>query len=254
MATHSFETASLHLSPEHACSYLPDHSARLVWVDHTQTALTTSLYAQLINQGFRRSGAQLYRPQCTNCQACIPLRVPVNKFIASRQQQRLLKKNSNWRLIDKPADFSDTHFALYSRYLKARHPNSSMRPEDQQAYTDMIQSFGSMTRLYEFWLEHQLIAVAITDQLPQGLSAVYTFFDPNYAAFSPGSFAILQQMYQAQRMGLQYLYLGYWVEGCRKMAYKIAYQPAEVWQHNRWQRYQTPGSAIKSGAIQVLTD
>jgi arginine-tRNA-protein transferase len=227
-------SVSCKLTAPHPCAYLTDQSAQQLFVDSESLPLSTEhIYPLLIDQGFRRSGQQLYRPQCEHCQACIPIRVPVVSFQASRQQKRVFKNCTDWQITDKPAHFSAQHFALYQRYLNSRHPDhEAVGPKDYQAF---LCSDNDMTHLHEFWWQQQLIAVAITDYLPQGLSAVYTFFDPEYAKLSPGSFAILWQIQRAQQLGLPYVYLGYWVANSQKMAYKNAYQPAEIWYQQQWQ-------------------
>ncbi len=229
------------LTAPHPCGYLAKHTARLLFVDGEKMSLSTNgLYPRLIDQGFRRSGQQIYRPQCEHCQACIPIRVPVNHFQPSRRQRRVFKNHTNWLVFDQAASFSAEHFGLYQRYVNTRHRASDSTPieqsaADQQAYESFLCSSDSSTQMHEFWWQDTLISVAVTDYLPQGLSAVYTFFDPNFAKLSPGCFAILWQIQRAQQLGLPYVYLGYWVADSPKMAYKNEYQPAEIWYQQQWQ-------------------
>ena len=132
------------------------------------------------------------------------------------------------------ADFSDEHFSLYRRYMRHRHPGSSMDNDDPLHYTHIMQADWCSTRLAEFRLDQRLVAVAITDWLENGLSAVYTFFDPRLAAQSLGTFAILSQIAAAREARLDYVYLGYWIQACQKMSYKIRFNALEIFNGHRW--------------------
>jgi arginine-tRNA-protein transferase len=222
------------LTAPFGCNYLPEKIATTLVVDQSNCA-TEQIYPILIDQGFRRSGAQLYRPNCANCQACISIRIAVQRFQPTRHQRRVFKKHANWQVINKNALFYADHFALYQRYLQQRHQEQA--DVNETDYQNFLCSPNSMTNLHEFWRDNSLIAVAVTDYLPQGLSAVYTFFDPEFAHLSPGCFAILWQIHHALQLKLPYVYLGYWVAGCRKMAYKSEYQPAEIFFQGQWQDF-----------------
>ena len=229
------------LSAPFTCNYLPSQTATALVVapSDTDTPVFTSQqrYSALIDQGFRRSGDQLYRPQCATCQACLSIRVPVQRFQPSRHQKRVFKNHATWQVIRKDAVFEDAHFALYLRYLQQRHLDQA--DVNAQDYQNFICSSNPMTQLHECWRDNMLIAVAITDYLPQGLSAVYTFFDPVFARFSPGCFAILWQIERAKQLELPYVYLGYWIAGCQKMAYKSEYQPAEIFDQGQWRAFDS---------------
>lgn len=223
------------LTAQHACSYLPEKIA-ITLVAATASKLDTQpLYSVLIDQGFRRSGTQLYRPHCDNCQACLSIRIPVPHFQPTRHQRRVFKNHIDWHVIAKNSVFQDDHFALYQRYLQQRHPQDAV--VDAQDYESFLCGANPLTKLHEFWRDNTLIAVAVTDYLPQGLSAVYTFFDPEFAHLSPGCFAILWQIQRAKQLELPYVYLGYWVAGCQKMTYKSQYQPAEIFYQGQWQDF-----------------
>jgi arginine-tRNA-protein transferase len=220
----------------HECGYLPRRQAVNAVVDPAMP-LNTLLYTRLAELGFRRSGARLYRPACPACSACIALRIPVDDFRPNRTQRRIWRRNADVEVHPGPAAFNDEHFALYRRYLASRHPLGGMddpRPED---YLSFLSCAGIETRFCELRLEGRCIGVAVADVLRNGLSAVYTFFDPEHSARSPGAFAILWEIEEARRRGLRWLYLGYWIEECRKMSYKSQYHPHELFMGGHWHRF-----------------
>ena len=223
------------ITAPHTCSYLPEQQAVTLFVD-PDCALDTLTYTTLAQVGFRRSGEHLYRPQCPQCQACVPVRVVVKDFVPSRIQRRISKRNADITLSWSAAAFRDEHFALYQRYMKARHVGSSMDDDDPHHYQRLLSAPWCMTRLLEMRLEGELLGVAITDILRDGTSAVYTYFDPQYARRSLGSYAILQQIAAAREARLPFVYLGYWIRECDKMAYKDQYRPFEIFDGQRWCR------------------
>lgn len=224
------------MTPAHPCSYLPERQAATLFVD-PDCALDTPTYSTLAQLGFRRSGEHLYRPQCPQCRACIPVRVCVNEFVASRSQRRAGKRNADIAISWLAAEFRDEHFALYQRYMKARHPGSSMDDDDPQHYQRLLSAPWCETRLLELRREGELLGVAITDVLQDGYSAVYTYFDTQHARRTLGGFAILQQIAAARQAGLPYVYLGYWIRECDKMAYKDQFHPFEAFDGQVWRRH-----------------
>jgi arginyl-tRNA--protein-N-Asp/Glu arginylyltransferase len=229
---------ALYLTGEHSCSYLPDRPARTLFVDPL-ARIDGATFQSLLEQGFRRSGSHIYRPACRGCQACISLRLPVASFEPNRSQWRNFRANAaEVTVTDRPPTFQPEHFALYRRYLHARHPEGSMAEGTSENYRDfLIDPWGGETRLLEFRLGGRLMAVAVTDVTPGGLSAVYTFFDPDLSHRAPGSFAILCQIQAAKGLGLPYLYLGYWIDACAKMSYKSRFRPLEAWNGREWERF-----------------
>jgi len=225
----------LYLSHPHPCSYLEQEQAKTLFLD-PQAELNTEVYGQLIDQGFRRSGAMVYRPLCDQCNQCLPARVPVDLFQPRRSQRRIREKWRSVETIVRKADFRPEQFALYTRYLDARHPDGGMNDASEQRYLEFLTAPWSDTLFVEFRLDGRLAGVAVTDRLPQGLSAVYTFFDPDCEKLSPGVYAILWQIAETQRLGLSYFYLGFLVPGCRKMAYKSEYRPLQLfnYQEEKW--------------------
>jgi leucyl-tRNA---protein transferase len=231
---------ALYLTGEHDCSYLPGLKARTLFVDPT-ARIDSATYQALVDQGFRRSGAHVYRPACRGCSACIPVRVPVEAFVPDRSQRRNWRRNaSELSLVDTPAAFLPSHFELYRRYLTERHPEGSMADSaSEESYRRfLVERWGGSTRFIEIRLREALIGVAVTDILDRGLSAVYTFFDPNASERSPGTFAILAQIEATRRLGLPYLYLGYWLRESAKMRYKERFRPIEVSDGQGWRRFE----------------
>jgi arginine-tRNA-protein transferase len=228
------KTLQLYLAQEHPCSYLADRKARSVFIDPEQP-VTAHLYGQLIEQGFRRSAAHIYRPHCAPCLACVPVRIPVQDFIASRSQQRILRRNADLKVQRVSNQFSAEHYALYQSYIELRHADGDMYPPSVGQYQSFLNTALEFAKLYEFRLGERLLAVAATDVLPNGLSAMYTFFDALDTKRSLGRFAILWQIQACLQLDLPYLYLGYWIKDCNKMNYKTQYQPLQGFIDGSWQ-------------------
>ncbi len=227
---------SLYATPLQPCGYLPGRQSRSLFVDPREKC-DNRLYSRLIEQGFRRSGEHIYRPACHPCEACIPLRIPVEKFAPRRIQQRIRRRNRDLRVRRCPPRYEEAHFRLYCRYQHHRHRGGGMDNPTPQAYLGFLASSWSDTRFYEFRTEaeNELVAVTVADRIDTGLSAVYTFFDPTHAARSPGAYAILWLIEETTRLGLPWLYLGYWIADCPKMAYKNQYRPFELFRNGGWE-------------------
>ncbi|MGA7981231.1 MAG: arginyltransferase [Chromatiaceae bacterium] len=228
----------LYLTGEHECSYIAGLSARTLFVDPLQR-VDSGTYQLLLERGFRRSGGHIYRPGCDRCHRCVSLRIPVRAFMPTRSQRRNREQNGrDLVLTSRPPAFEPEHYRLYYAYLQNRHPDGSMADASPASYSDfLVTAWGGETRFLELRLEARLVAVAVTDLLPGALSAVYTFFDPQLSHRAPGTYAILCQIEEARRLGLDYLYLGYWIEECRKMSYKDGYRPTEAWLDGSWRRF-----------------
>jgi arginine-tRNA-protein transferase len=218
----------------HDCSYLSGQQATTLFLD-PRHPFDAGMYASLSELGFRRSGEHLYRPHCQHCQACIPARIPTDGFKANRQQQRILKRNLDLSVHAVRPAFRDEYYDLYSRYIEVRHADGDMYPPSREQFTTFLVSDQPFCVFYEFRLQGRLLAVAVTDVLPNGLSAVYTFFDPHEERRSLGRLAILWQVAEASRRGLPAVYLGYWIRNCRKMSYKSEYRPLELYVNQHWE-------------------
>jgi len=221
------------LGTEHRCSYLPRRLARSVFVD-PQMALDAGAYGALLDLGFRRSGAYVYRPACRNCRQCHPVRIPVADFHPGRGQKRCLRRNADLT-VTAEADLTAEHYALYRRYLYARHADGGMDPEDREAFRSFLASTWPGTDILAIRdARGRLLAGAVADRVPHGLSAVYTYFDPDEESRSLGTFAVLKEIERARALGLAHLYLGYWVPGSEKMDYKRRFSPLEVLTLHGW--------------------
>jgi arginine-tRNA-protein transferase len=233
---------SMYATPPHECSYLPEREATTVFIDPLFRK-NSKIYSTLSQHGFRRSGEHLYRPQCHSCSACIPVRLPVASFTPRRNQQRTWKKNQDLQVTPTKATFKQEHFELYQYYLASRHQGGGMDHPSPESFVHFLTSSWSRTIFYEFRLQEQLVAVAVADFFDHGLSAVYTFFNPDYAERSLGVFAILWEIEEAKRLGKTWVYLGYWIKECHKMNYKTQYQPLEYYRQGNWHKDLPSGSA-----------
>lgn len=221
------------VTPLHTCSYFEDRQAITLVVD-PDTTLNASQYSELSALGFRRSGSHVYRPHCPNCRDCIPIRIEVQQFSPNRSQRRIWRMNENIELLARQADFYEEHYALYRQYIQARHPDGGMDNDDPQQYRHFVQTDGCPTQLFELREAGELLAVAVTDELENGLSAVYTFYDPSKLTRSLGTFAILRQIEECRRRKLKWLYLGYWIPDSPKMQYKSGFRPFEYFDGQSW--------------------
>lgn len=217
----------------HPCSYLENQQATTVFVD-PEANIDRFIYTELSHMGFRRSGAHLYRPHCGQCQACISCRIPVMSFTPSRSQRRCWQRNQDIEVREVDSIQTAEHYALYANYIRQRHRDGDMYPPTEAQYKAFLTSEWGVGYYLEFRLEGRLIGVAVCDRLGDGLSAVYTFFDPACEKRSLGVFSILTQIRQAARQTLPFVYLGYWIKDCQKMEYKLQYRPIELLINRRW--------------------
>ncbi|MBT7951785.1 MAG: arginyltransferase [Gammaproteobacteria bacterium] len=224
---------NFYATPPHDCNYLPDRAAITLFAD-PHFKKNTRLYSALADCGFRRSGEHLYTPHCDNCSSCVPVRIPVNEFKPSRNQKRTWKLNRNLTINRLDAVFNVEHYSLYEKYLLSRHTGGGMDNPTPDSYMQFLTASWAKTVFYEMRLDNTLVAVAIVDIMENALSAVYTFFDPDYSQLSLGRFAVLYQIEEAKKQELSSLYLGYWIENCKKMSYKDEYQPLEYYRNNDW--------------------
>lgn len=220
----------------HPCGYFHDRTAQNLVIDPAAEGLA-AIYSLGLTRGYRRAGGHVYVPHCVACRACIASRIPVDEFVADRTQRRCARRNADLAIEDCAPGFSDERFALYQRYLASRHADGGMDGAPAEDFSRFLQAGWSPTRFIEFRAADRLVAVAVTDVCTSGLSAVYTFFDPEEHARSLGTFAILSQIGLARERGLPHLYLGFWIAGHPKMDYKQRFRRLEVLERGRWRRH-----------------
>ncbi len=227
-----------YLTAAYPCSYLPDRLARSQVA--TPTHLVDSVvFSELVRQGFRRSGLHVYRPRCDHCHACVPVRLPVADFAPNRSQRRCRARNQDLGHALKPLVFDEAHYRIYRRYQSARHAGGGMDQDDREQYRNFLLMSRVDSALVEYTLDGRVVMVSLVDRLLDGLSAVYAFYEPELARRGLGVYNVLTLVELARRMGLPYVYLGYWIGDSPKMAYKRQYRPIEGLIDGRWQRLET---------------
>jgi arginyl-tRNA--protein-N-Asp/Glu arginylyltransferase len=224
----------LYLTAPYPCSYLPEPEARSQ-VATPSFLISTEVYSELVRHGFRRSGTFTYRPRCDNCHQCVPVRVVVDDFQPTRSQRRSVKQHNGLDVTLHSLEDKPEYFELYRRYQEARHRDGGMDDDSPEQYRNFLLQSHVDTLLVEFRENEVLRMVSVVDVLADGLSAVYTFYDPDIPQASFGTFNVLWQIELCRKLQLPYLYLGYWIAGSRKMAYKARFQPLQGLQDNEWQ-------------------
>ena len=223
-----------YLTAPYQCSYLAEHEARSQ-VATPSFLISASIYSELVRQGFRRSGTFTYRPRCDGCIACVPVRVEANLFKAHRIQRRVWKKHQHLEVSLHPLADKQEYFDLYQRYQNARHRDGGMSNDSHDQYQKFLLQSHVDSMLVEFREAGILRMVSIIDALDDGLSSVYTFFEPDIKQASFGTYNVLWQIELCRQLQLPYLYLGYWIKQSQKMAYKANFQPLQGLIQGAWE-------------------
>ena len=233
---------TLGISKVFPCNYLPEQEERLL-IAVDERLHNAESYSWLMAEGFRRSGDQSYRPHCPSCNACQSIRVLIDKFTPSKSQKRSLKRNKDF-IIKQSSELKENYYPLFERYINTLHKDGSMYPASYQQFESFLSSELTQQLFIETWApatddndleEDTLICIAVTDVLNNALSAVYTFYHPDYKSNGVGVFSILTQLSLSKEMSLPYLYLGYQIDDCQKMNYKNRYMPFERFIDGEWQ-------------------
>ncbi|MGH1542472.1 MAG: arginyltransferase [Arenicella sp.] len=228
------KSIKLYLTETEPCSYLDGKRQRMVVVDPMEV-LDKDLSTYFSSRGFRRSGNMTYRPNCNHCSQCISVRIPVDQFKPSRNQRRVARKNSHLHYKIRPVEESEKYFDLYYKYQQARHSDGIMCDPSVAKYKSFIESDIADTKLLVIYDNEHVVSVSVIDLMHDGLSAVYTFFDPDFSSLSLGTFSILTTIELCRKHCFEYVYLGFWIEQSNKMSYKKQFQPLQGYINDRWQ-------------------
>ena len=229
------------------CPYLPGRQESKI-VTELAGRGARALHEELSRAGFRRSHTLAYKPACTGCNACIPVRIPVADFAASRSLKRVWRRNADLSAAEKPARATPEQFAVFARYQQWRHGDGGMATMNLGDYRAMVEETPIDTMLVEFRDgDGKFFGASLTDRLSDGLSGVYKYFDPTEPQRSAGTYIVLWHIERARALGLPYVYLGYWIADCRKMSYKARFRPIEALGPGGWRPMVPPTTGDENG-------
>ena len=244
--TREVQFPTLYQTAPHPCPYIESNTAVNLILD-PHYPVNTGLYGRLLQHGFRRNGSLYYRPFCNECSACVSVRLPAASFSPNRAQRRTRRRNADLTARLTRARFSEEHFALYLRYQSNRHFGDSMDDPDPEKYRRFLVDSEVETSFIELRKGERLMGVSIVDRVDDGLSAIYTFFEPEEPRRSLGTYAILKQVDLALEQELDWIYLGYWIAASQKMAYKANFRPLQRYNpfSARWESMEGGDGAEK---------
>jgi arginine-tRNA-protein transferase len=214
------------------CNYIPEQKEQLLVYVEDEGDINKQ-YEQLMKVGFRRSGEQIYRPHCVDCNACQSLRILSQQYTPSRSQKRIINKNKALHTAVH-TEIQDNYYPLYARYIEQRHSDGSMFPPSISQFQNFVKCSWNKALFLEAWDGDNLVAVSVIDEMTDAISALYTFFEPSLSHRSMGSYMIIQLIHHANLLSKPFVYLGYQVDRCNKMNYKQNYYPHERFYQNKW--------------------
>ena len=224
-------------SSSRPCPYIPGKKEHLLFTDLTKF-ININVIENLTKKGFRRSENIFYKPNCKKCNACLSTRIKVKKFIYSSSFKRILNKNQNLKKKILNPKSNQNHYKLFQKYLKSKHSNGEMKKMSYLDYRTMIEVTPTKTKILELYNDNQLIGAILFDLYKNSLSAIYSYYDPEYKKKSLGTFLILNLIKLAKKQNKDYLYLGYYIEKCKKMSYKSKFEPLEILINNKWKIFE----------------
>lgn len=229
---HTKDTIKVYRTDNHPCSYL-DQEAATQFID-PEHDIGDNLLSHLIQKGFWRSGPYVFKPDCLQCSSCLPIRIPVQDYLFSKNNRRTIKALDAITITETKDINIDALYPLYERYINERHPEGDMFPPSKAQFQNFLTLASKRAKLVLFHQQETLVMVALMEETTDAYLALYTFYEPHYKPISLGHAAILWQILYSQVHQKTYLYLGYWIKNCQKMRYKSRYQPAEVRLGEKW--------------------
>ena len=245
MSDASLSNRPFYLTMPAPCPYLPDQLEQRV-VSELRRDGDGALFDRLSEAGFRRSMGWMYRPACPFCQACVPVRIPAADFAWTRGFRKTLKRSADLTFEEQQPRFEEEHYELFRRYVASRHGDGGMAHMGVAEYREMVESSPGNAMLVTFRdVEGKLVAASLTDRLRSGLSGVYKYFEPEMDRRSLGTFIILWHIRRCIEIGLDHVYLGYWIADCRKMAYKTRFRPLEAMTRDGWRPFDQASASTR---------